>query len=127
VGRLTRTPNNEYPQYHASADDFSIIDEAALAESLFAAATLMRTADRSETYVNVSPKCEPQLGKRGLYRLTGGRHPGEFEHALLWVLNQSDGSKSLLAIAERSGIPFEVIADAARALREAGLLRESKK
>ena len=123
VGRLTRTPNNEYPQYHSSADDFSIVDEGALAESLLALATIVRIAEREASYQNLNPKCEPRLGKRGLFRSTGGTHPGEFEHALLWVLNQSDGSHSLLDIAERSALPFELIAAAADALEEVQLLR----
>lgn len=123
VGRLTRTPNNEYPEYHTSADDFTLIERSALAESLFACAEIVRVLERNARYLNLSPKCEPRLGKRGLFRSTGGRHPGEFEHALLWVLNQSDGSKSLLDIAERSGLPFELIAEAADALVDVELLR----
>ena len=43
---------------------------------------------------------------------------------MLWVLNQSDGENSLLDIAERSGMPVDVVAEAAEALREAGLLEE---
>ena len=123
VGRLTRTPNNEYAEYHSSADDFSILDENALAQSLQAIAAILRIADQDAVYVNTSPKCEPRLGKRGLFRNTGGKHPGEFEHALLWVLNQSDGSNSLLAIARRSRLPFDVIVAAADALRDVDLLR----
>jgi aminopeptidase-like protein len=124
AGRLTRTPNNEYAEYHSSADDFSLLDESALAESLLAAATLLRVADRNVSCVNLNPKCEPRLGKRGLYRPTGGTHPSDFEHALLWVLNQSDGSKSLLDIARRSGVSFETIASAADSLRDVSLLRD---
>jgi len=123
VGRLTRTPNNEYPEYHSSADNFDLIDRDALAESLAASARILRIAERNTRYVNLNPKCEPRLGKRGLYGATGGRHPGEFEHALLWILNQSDGSQSLLEIAEKSGLPFELIAAGADALLGAGLLR----
>ena len=123
VGRLTRTPNSEYEQYHTSADDFDIIDPDCLAESLTACASLMDVADREETYLNLNPKCEPRLGKRGLYRPTGGTHPGEFEHALLWVLSQSDGSHSLLDVAVRSGIGFDTIAAAADALHNVQLLR----
>jgi aminopeptidase-like protein len=123
MGRLTRSPNNEYPEYHTSADNFSILDRNALAESLFATATMLRIADRNAWYVNLNPKCEPRLGKRGLFRNTGGRHPGEFEHALLWVLNQSDGSNSLLDITQKSKLPFDVVADAADALIEVELLR----
>jgi aminopeptidase-like protein len=124
VGRLTRTPNSEYAEYHSSADDFSLIDEASLAESLLACAAILRTADRDAIYVNLNPKCEPRLGKRGLYRALGGRHPGEFEHAMLWVLNQSDGTASLFDIAQRACLPFASIAAAADALEQVGLLQE---
>jgi aminopeptidase-like protein len=123
VGRLTRTPNNEYPEYHSSADNFSILDQDSMAQSLQAAAGILRIADRNAVYVNLSPKCEPRLGKRGLFSLTGGRHPGEFEHALLWVLNQSDGTNDLLAIARRARLPFDLIAGAADALAGVQLLR----
>jgi aminopeptidase-like protein len=123
VGRLTRSPNNEYPEYHSSADDFSIVSEDALAESLAACAAIIGAAHANATFLNLSPKGEPRLGKRGLFGDTGGMHPGQMEHALLWVLNQSDGSCDLLGIAERSGLPFEAIAVAAAALERAGLLR----
>jgi aminopeptidase-like protein len=124
VGRLTRTPNSEYPEYHTSADDFGIIDVDCLAESLRACATLLSIAERNASFVNLNPKCEPRLGKRGLFRDTGGRHPGDFEHALLWVLNQSEGRHDLLDIARKSGLPFDLIADAADALLNVGLLRQ---
>jgi aminopeptidase-like protein len=45
--------------------------------------------------------------------------------AMLWVLNQSDGTRSLLDIAERSGLPFPLIAETAQTLEEAGLLAPS--
>jgi aminopeptidase-like protein len=123
VGRLTRTPNSEYPEYHSSADDFSIISREALAESLFVCMSILRIADRDAIYLNTNPKCEPRLGARGLFRNVGGQDPGQMEHAFLWILNQSDGGRSLLEIAERSQLPFEMIATAADALLEAGLLQ----
>jgi aminopeptidase-like protein len=39
------------------------------------------------------------------------------------VLNQSDGSNSLLDIAEKSRLPFDVVAEAADALTGVELLR----
>jgi aminopeptidase-like protein len=125
VGRLTRSPNNAYPEYHTSADNFTILSEECLAESLQAAAALMRVADRNESYINLNPKCEPRLGKRGLFRPTGGTHLPQFENALLWVLNQSDGAHSLLDIAIRSGLPFDAIGAAADALENVQLLGKS--
>jgi aminopeptidase-like protein len=123
VGRLTRTPNGEYPEYHSSADDFGLLDRGAFEQSLRAFATMLALADRNVSYVNLSPKGEPRLGKRGLFRQIGGTQPGDFEHALLWVLNQSDGRHSLLDIAERSGLEFELLARAADALLAVDLLR----
>ncbi len=125
VGRLTRSPNEGYPQYHTSADDLTLIAGEHLAESLYACARVLAALDGNGTYRSTSPKCEPQLGKRGLYRPTGGKGPGPFEHALLWVLNQSNGERSLLDIAERSAVPFDVLRSAADALLAAGLLTES--
>ena len=123
VGRLTRTPNSEYPEYHSSADGFDLLDRDAFEQSLRSFAAIVSLADRNAAYLNLNPKCEPLLGKRGLFRTVGGTDPGEFEHALLWVLNQSDGRHSLLDIAERSGLRFELLAEAADALLAVELLQ----
>ena len=122
VGRLTRTPNGRYPEYHASADNLEFVTPAALAGSLALCERLCRTLERNLRWRNLSPKCEPRLGPRGLYSNAGGRNPSEFEHALLWMLNQSDGGRDVLDIARRSGLPFAQLADAAEALQRAGLL-----
>jgi aminopeptidase-like protein len=123
VGRLTRSSNGTYPEYHSSADDPDFIDTPSLAESVFALICLLDVLDANRTCLNLSPKGEPRLGKRGLYGSLGGRAPGEMETAFLWVLNQSDGSKDLLAIADRSGMPFQLVEAAADKLEQSGLLR----
>jgi aminopeptidase-like protein len=73
---------------------------------------------------NLKPKGEPRLGKRGLYDLIGGERVQDSQLALLWVLNQSDGRHDLLAIAEKSGLPFSAVRDAATALLQTDLLEE---
>jgi len=79
--------------------------------------------ETNRTLLNLSPYGEPQLGKRGLYRSAGGAVSSpDDERALLWVLNQSDGSASLVDIAERSGIAYPVIRRAAERLEQAELL-----
>ena len=122
VGRLTRSVNGGYPQYHTSADNLELITPQALADSLQACQELVEIIEANERYVNRSPKGEPRLGKRGLYGAVGGREPLEREHALLWVLNQSDGHHSLLDIAQRSGLKFAALQAAAAELRKARLL-----
>ena len=124
VGCLTRSLEGEFAEYHSSADDLELIRPERLEESMQAALSILDVLGRDRLFLNVSPKGEPQLGKRGLYRGLGGADPGTRQLALLWTLNQSDGGRSLLEIAERSGIAFAEIADAARDLVEAGLLTE---
>jgi aminopeptidase-like protein len=125
VGSLTRTPWGRYPEYHTSADDLAFVRPAALAGSLRAYTDVIDTLESNRRYLNLNPRCEPQLGRRGLYRSIGGDDAGRArELALLWVLNLSDGRHSLLDVAERSGMGFAVLREAADALLEAGLLRE---
>lgn len=123
VGRLSRSSNAGYPEYHTSADDLSLIKRESLAGSIRAVASVMSVIDVNRRVVNLSPKGEPQLGKRGLYGKIGGAGPGELEHALLWVLSLADGRHDLLAMAERSKIPLALIEQAARALEDAALLK----
>jgi len=123
VGCLTRTPNGRFPEYHTSADNLAFVTEEALEDSLAKALAIVEIMEYDATFLNLNPKGEPQLGRRGLYRNTGGTTPVGFEMALLWVLNFSDGRHSLLDIAERAALPFTTIRGAADALRGAGLLR----
>ena len=126
VGRLTRSVNDGYPQYHSSADDLSLITAAQLEQSLATCQQVVDVLEGNRSYVNLAPKGEPRLGKRGLYGAVGGRSPADRERAMLWVLNQSDGGASLLDIAQRSGMGFPVIQAAAADLAQAGLLRAKR-
>lgn len=125
VGCLSRTPHGEFVEYHTSKDDLSVLKPASLADSLACCLAAIRVLEGNRVYVNQNPKCEPQLGRRGLYRGFGGSMDARArEMALLWVLNQSDGEHSLLDVSDRSGIPFDTVRLAADALLEHGLLRE---
>jgi len=125
VGRLTRSYNGTYPEYHTSADDLAFIRPESLAGSLEACRQFVEVLEHDGRYLNLCPHGEPRLGKRGLYGSVGGRSPAEREHAMLWVLNQSDGSRSLLDVARRSGLRFDIIREAAAALEQAGLLERA--
>jgi aminopeptidase-like protein len=125
VGRLTRTPHGEFPEYHTSADDLELLRPECLADSLDTTAAILDVLEGNARYLNENPKGEPQLGRRGLYRSVGGSSDGRNQElAMLWVLNLSDGRHSLLEVAERSGLPFVDVRRAAAALLEHGLLRE---
>ena len=151
VGSLTRTPYGRYPEYHSSADNLDLLRPESLAGSLAVYRRVVDLLEEGEAlapvpsggrhwataargaaaslgagrrYLNLNPKCEPQLGKRGLYGSLGGSDSGrERQLALLWVLNLSDGEHTLQEIARRSGLGLEVVEEATDRLLAAELLR----
>ena len=139
VGCLTRTPNGRYPEYHTSADNLEFVKAHALQDSLETVlriieqveqhdtaepAPVQQRAPRGARYLNLLPKCEPQLGKRGLYSPMGGHADlAQYQMALLWLLNLSDGEHGIVDIAERSGIGEPLLGKAAAALLKGGLLQ----
>lgn len=124
AGRLSRSEYGSYPEYHTSADNLDFIQPTALVDSLRALVRIIGALDDNAYWINTEPFCEPQLGKRGLYDAAdAGDDWEQVRLALLWVLNLGDGEHDLLAIAARSGLPFEAIARAATRLAAAGLLQ----
>jgi aminopeptidase-like protein len=124
VGCFMRSQHGTFPEYHTSADNVDFVTPAMLEQSLELLWSVIDVIERDGTYINLSPKGEPQLGKRGLYEgLGASADRRQYEMALLWVLNQSDGGHSLLDIAERAGMPFSIVARAADALVKADLLK----
>ncbi len=125
VGCFTRRPYGTFPEYHTSADNLQFVSPVKLGESLKALLDILYIIENNETYTNLNPKCEPQLGKRGLYDEIGGTSDSKITQlALLWVLNFSDGFHSLLDIAIKSKIKFRIIKNAADALFKFNLLKK---
>ena len=128
VGCFMRTPHGQYPEYHSSADNFDLIRSESLSRSYADCLQTFELLEENRVYVSQNPRCEPQLGRRGLYRAVAGQQENQFrELALLWVLNMSDGRHALLDIADRANLPFGQIQSAAQALVEARLLKEYRR
>lgn len=123
VGALSRTPADKFRGYHSSADDLELVRPEALADSLTAYLEVIDVLESNRVFRSTNPHGEPQLGKRGLYRGIGGGSSREL--ALLWVLSLADGEHDLIAMAERSGLRFAELRDAAGALVEHDLLVEA--
>ncbi len=125
VGSLTRTPHDRYPENHTSADNLDFVKAEYLEDSFLKYLAVLSILEKNRRYLNTNPKCEPQLGKRGLYGAFGGKKDAnKYEVAMFWVLNFSDGYQTLLDIADRSGFIFDVIKETATTLEEHHLLKE---
>jgi aminopeptidase-like protein len=125
VGLFSRSKFGAIPEYHTSADNLDFIQADALSESYRLINETIGAIEANGTYLNTSPKGEPQLGKRGLYGAIGGdKDAAAANMAMLWILNQSDGTNSLLDIAERAKLPFAVVQRTAKLLGDHGLLKQ---
>jgi aminopeptidase-like protein len=125
VGLLQRSKFGEIPEYHTSADNLDFIAPNHLAQSYGLIAETIDILEHDMVYCNTMPKCEPQLGRRGLYGAVGGDKDAVAANmAMLWILNLSDGTHSLLDIAERANLPFSLIRKTALLLQRSGLLMQ---
>jgi len=123
VGAFSRTPADQFPEYHSSADDLDFVRAEHLGHSFATLVDVIDVLESNGRYTNLAPYGEPQLGRRGLYRGLGGGSSEEM--ALLWVLSLSDGTSSLLDIAERSALGFGDIRLAAERLEAHDLVRRA--
>lgn len=154
VGSLERTFAPDFPEYHTSADNTEFVQGEYLADTFSKYLKVVfkleenfgkfkpkndkrimkniKENNNDEVFLNLNPKCEPQLDKRNLYHAIGSQIPSQGgkkivnQFALLWVLNYSDGMHSLYDIAQLSGYDFVQIKNAANALVACNLLKEKK-
>ena len=72
VGLFQRSKFGEIPEYHTSADNLDFIAPDHLALSYRLIAETLDVVENDAVYCSTMPKCEPQLGRHGLYGMVGG-------------------------------------------------------
>lgn len=124
VGSLMRTPYGKFAEYHTSDDNLKFVQPQFLGDSYSKYLQTIFVLENNKKYLNLNPKCEPQLGKRGLYRQIGGQKiTKNSELAMFWMLSLSDGLHDIIDISEKSGLEFEVLFEAAQKLEKSNLLK----
>ena len=115
-----------FPEYHTSADNLDFVRPEALEHSYAVVSAICSVLDGDRLYRRVDGRGEPQLGRRGLYRMIAGQREagGATQMDLLWFLNLADGRHSLLDMADRANIPFSRIEAAARLALDASLVED---
>ena len=133
IATITRDKYYEYPQYHTSLDNLDFVNGSQIVESLALYRAVVQILDQNKCFQSTSPNGEPQLGRHGLYPLTGGginqpgvaSNSGRVEQTLdmiTWLMFLADGENDLLAAAESSGELFDELFQAATQLVDSGLL-----
>ena len=121
VVSIMRSKYGDYPEYHTSLDDLTLVTQAGLEGSLGVMRRCVAALEANRTYVAAQP-CEPQLGPRGLYPTLSTRDSALQVRAMMNLLAHADGETDLLAIADRIGEPIETCVALAERLAQAGVL-----
>ena len=148
IGVLMRTPYYEFKEYHTADDNLNSIKKFALNDSLIMLLKIILQIEKkkpsfnrnqknetsklkSEIYQNLNPYCEPQLGRRKLYRnisksrlVDKKNSENMVELSICWILNFSDGLHSLKEISEKSNLPLKLLRKTAKLLIEKKLLKK---
>ena len=126
VASVMRSKYGVYPEYHTSLDDLTFVTPAGLAGGFLAYARILECLEEN-CYPRVTVLCEPALGRRGFYPTRSTESIGWRALTMLHVLTYSDGSLSLLEIADRIGEPMWKLLPIVTQLSDEGLLVLSTK
>lgn len=147
IGTICKDKYYEYPYYHTSLDNLDFISSSNLIQTLMIYIHTIENLEKNRTYRTLNPKCEPQLGKRGLYPKLGGQIKQSTsllsksiekkyqlnENVIItqkdidligWLMFDSDGKTSLLDIAEKRGLSIRDLYYAADKLLLNNLITE---
>lgn len=121
VASIMRSKFGEYPEYHTSLDDLSLITPNGLAGSFNALKSAILSIEN-----NCRPITkilgEPQLGKRGLFPTLSKKGSTSHLRVMLDLLSYSDGKKDLLEIADILDVSISELFPLCQLLKNAGIL-----
>lgn len=118
---LCRSKYHEYPEYHTSADDMSLISPEGLQGTYDLLINIVRILENNKIYKSKC-LCEPQLGKRGLYPTESFKGSATYVKSMMDFLAYIDGETDLIDISEQINVEFNELALISEKLLEANLI-----
>jgi aminopeptidase-like protein len=123
VATIMRSKFGEYPEYHTSLDDLTVITQPGLEGGLAVLRKCLSALEVNQIW-KMNVLCEPQLGKRGLYSDIGLSGMHQYDNSLVDVIAYLDGQTDLLTVAETIGIDVLKCAEIVAILAREGLAEE---
>ena len=124
VATIMRSRYGDYPEYHTSLDDFTVVTPRGLQGGFEALRKAIEIIEQNR-YPQTTVLGEPQLGKLGLYPETSTKTSGFSVRTMMNLLAYSDGQRDLIEIAETIGVPVWELIPIYQVLSEHGLLVDS--
>jgi aminopeptidase-like protein len=121
IATIMRSKYGEYPEYHTSLDDLTLVTPSGL-EGGFTALQQAIEIIENNLRLNTTVFCEPQLGKRGLYPTLSTKESGDQVRTMMNLISYCDG-KTLLEIAEIVGEPVSKLLEILKPLIKNGLIQ----
>ncbi|MDA9060393.1 DUF4910 domain-containing protein [Candidatus Thioglobus sp.] len=117
-----RTKYGIYPEYHTSADNFDVVTSEGLDGSIEIMKSIIDAFEIGIT-PKITVKCEPQLGKRGLYPSVSKKGMNDNIRSRMNLLAYADGRHSLFDISNKIEENLSFVVCEAKKLQEFGLLK----
>ena len=117
-----RSKFGEYPEYHTSADDMTLVSPEGFQGS-YEVMTQVIQALEHNVNCRVTVLGEPQLGRRGLYPTISQKGSYDEIMEMVDLIAYADGKNDLIEISDRIGVAVNRLIPIVRRLKEAALLR----
>jgi len=123
VCSVCRSKYGEYPEYHTSLDNLDLVSPEGLQGSFDLYCKIIMYLENNKVY-RCNVKCEPQLGKRGLYPTLSTKETYSITRNMMNLIAYADGNHTLLEIAELIGVSMGTLIPIAKQLTEGGVFEE---
>jgi len=123
VVSVMRSKYREYPEYHTSMDDLSLVSPAGLSGAYHVLQDCIELIERNRVYRSTCIG-EPQLGRRGLYPPVGTKYSHRQVVDMLNLIAYADGTHDLIDISNIIQVPAWKLYPIIEKLVAAGVLEE---
>lgn len=117
-----RSKFGEYPEYHTSADDLSLVSPEGLQGAYDVMTQVIDALEMNQSY-QVQVLCEPQLGKRGLYPTTSQKGSYDKVKAMVDFIAYADGRTDLIDISNKIQAPIGELIRIIKKLKDNNLIK----
>ena len=118
---VCRSKYGEYPEYHTSLDDLSLISPEGLQGAYDVHMAMFETIEYN-SYYRIKCLCEPQLGKRGLYPTVSLKGTYNAVKSMVDFIAYADGKRDLIDISNTIHVPVSELSGVIDKLMAADLL-----